>query len=184
MKAALLQAAGVSLDPPEEPSIDPFSSTFVSSNDTPAAPRTLPSRPPEIPSALNRIDPDSSQGTGLGAVPPVENIKSEESLLAELGIIPELSGRDARTAPQRPSRKRASRGDGVARRGGQADAGNVAENSKATGGRQRGVLYWIRQDFRLHDNPALCCAAELAKKHGGHVYCVFIHSPGATLCIL
>lgn len=46
-------------------------------------------------------------------------------------------------------------------------------------GTRKGVIYWIRQDLRLHDNRALCQAAELAQKHGGRVYCVYIHSPGA-----
>lgn len=165
---------------------DPFSSTFVSSNDrgsTPAGPSTPPSRPPEIPSGQNRIDPDSGQPSGLGAAPPVGTIQSEESLLAEVGINPELSGRDARKLPQRPSRKRVSGGEGLARRGEQSDADDEEVKSRAVGGRRRGVLYWIRQDFRLHDNPAMCCAAELAKKHGGRVYCVFIHSSGMNHCI-
>jgi DNA photolyase len=40
------------------------------------------------------------------------------------------------------------------------------------------VIYWIRQDFRLHDNPALCQAYELATARGGRVYCIYVHAPG------
>ena len=43
----------------------------------------------------------------------------------------------------------------------------------------KNVIYWIRQDLRLHDNPALCLAAAAARKSGGRVHCVYIHSPGA-----
>ena len=40
-----------------------------------------------------------------------------------------------------------------------------------------GVLYWLRQDFRLHDNPALCAAAQAAKRGGGKLTLVYVHSP-------
>ena len=39
-----------------------------------------------------------------------------------------------------------------------------AEGSGAGGAKGKGVLYWLRQDFRLHDNPALSAAAQAAKK--------------------
>ena len=39
-----------------------------------------------------------------------------------------------------------------------------AEAAEAGGAKGRGVLYWLRQDFRLHDNPALSAAAQAAKK--------------------
>lgn len=40
-----------------------------------------------------------------------------------------------------------------------------------------GVLYWLRQDFRVHDNPALCAAAAAARKRGGKLTLVYVHSP-------
>ena len=39
-----------------------------------------------------------------------------------------------------------------------------AEGKEAKGRMGRGILYWLRQDFRLHDNPALSAAAQAAKK--------------------
>eukprot|EP01023_Acetabularia_acetabulum_P043224 TRINITY_DN43142_c0_g1_i1.p1 TRINITY_DN43142_c0_g1~~TRINITY_DN43142_c0_g1_i1.p1 ORF type:complete len:458 (+),score=48.92 TRINITY_DN43142_c0_g1_i1:79-1452(+) len=39
------------------------------------------------------------------------------------------------------------------------------------------VIVWLRQDLRLHDNPAIAAAASTAKKGGGIVYFVYIHSP-------
>lgn len=39
-----------------------------------------------------------------------------------------------------------------------------------------GVLYWLRQDFRLHDNPALCAAAAAAKRAGGRLTLVYVCS--------
>ena len=40
-----------------------------------------------------------------------------------------------------------------------------------------GVLVWVRQDMRIHDNSPLVRAAEVAKRDGGHVTIVHIHSP-------
>lgn len=40
-----------------------------------------------------------------------------------------------------------------------------------------GVLVWLRQDLRVHDNPTLCAAAADAKAVGGAVTIVFVHSP-------
>lgn len=40
-----------------------------------------------------------------------------------------------------------------------------------------GVLVWLRQDLRVHDNPTLCAAAADAKAAGGAVTIVFVHSP-------
>ena len=39
-----------------------------------------------------------------------------------------------------------------------------------------GILYWLRQDFRLHDNPALCAAAAAAKRAGGKLTFVYVCS--------
>ena len=39
-----------------------------------------------------------------------------------------------------------------------------AEGKEGAGSKGAGVLYWLRQDFRLHDNPALSAAAHAAKK--------------------
>ena len=39
-----------------------------------------------------------------------------------------------------------------------------AEGKEGAGAKGAGVLYWLRQDFRLHDNPALSAAAQAAKK--------------------
>ena len=40
-----------------------------------------------------------------------------------------------------------------------------------------GVLVWVRQDMRIHDNSPLVRAAEVVKRDGGHVTIVHIHSP-------
>ena len=42
---------------------------------------------------------------------------------------------------------------------------------------QPNVVVWLRQDLRLHDNPALHRAAALASKRGGVVTITYIHSP-------
>jgi hypothetical protein len=40
------------------------------------------------------------------------------------------------------------------------------------------VLVWLRQDLRLHDNPALVEAIKLANQLGGTVTFLYVHSPG------
>ena len=45
-----------------------------------------------------------------------------------------------------------------------------AEASEAGPSKGKGVLYWLRQDFRLHDNPALSAAAQAAKKQACSVH--------------
>lgn len=40
-----------------------------------------------------------------------------------------------------------------------------------------GVIYWVRQDLRLHDNPALLEASRAASRAGGQVTIAFVHSP-------
>jgi deoxyribodipyrimidine photolyase len=45
------------------------------------------------------------------------------------------------------------------------------------GARGAGILLWLRQDLRVHDNPALCAAATDARAAGGAVTCVYVHSP-------
>lgn len=40
-----------------------------------------------------------------------------------------------------------------------------------------GVLYWLRQDLRLHDNRALQRAAQRARQQGGWLLPVFVHDP-------
>jgi hypothetical protein len=41
----------------------------------------------------------------------------------------------------------------------------------------RNVLVWLRNDLRLHDNPALHEAARMANLLGGAVTLLFTHSP-------
>lgn len=41
----------------------------------------------------------------------------------------------------------------------------------------RGVVVWLRQDLRLHDHPALSAAAAAAKRAGGSLTLVYVHSP-------
>lgn len=48
---------------------------------------------------------------------------------------------------------------------------------RGAAGQGSGVLYWLRQDLRLHDNPALCAAAAAARKRGGKLTLVYVHSP-------
>ena len=40
-----------------------------------------------------------------------------------------------------------------------------------------GVLYWLRNDLRLHDNPALWLAARRAREQGGWLLPVYVHDP-------
>ena len=40
-----------------------------------------------------------------------------------------------------------------------------------------GVLYWLRNDLRLHDNPALLLAARRAREQGGWLLPVYLHDP-------
>jgi deoxyribodipyrimidine photo-lyase len=40
-----------------------------------------------------------------------------------------------------------------------------------------GVLYWLRNDLRLHDNPALLLAARRARERGGWLLPVYLHDP-------
>lgn len=91
------------------------------------------------------------------------------------------AGLDTRGAPARPA-KRLRRGRGAA----QADAGPVvrgaADPGRASGAGAappagRNVLLWLRQDLRLHDNPALAAAARDAARMGGTVAFMFISSP-------
>lgn len=87
-------------------------------------------------------------------------------------------------------------GTGVAAQGGADDTSTSNSRGPTTGptsGRNRGptsfdahptrgptrgpnVVVWLRQDLRLHDNPALTRAAALATKQGGGVVLVFVSS--------
>lgn len=40
-----------------------------------------------------------------------------------------------------------------------------------------GVIYWLRNDLRLHDNPALLLAAQRAREQGGWLLPVYLHDP-------
>ncbi|KAJ9524591.1 hypothetical protein QJQ45_024196 [Haematococcus lacustris] len=64
--------------------------------------------------------------------------------------------------PAKPLRGKKARAAGVQ---GHAPAG--AKN----------VLVWLRQDLRLHDNPALSEASRVARQLGGTVTLLFTHSP-------
>lgn len=44
-----------------------------------------------------------------------------------------------------------------------------------------GVLYWLRNDLRLHDNPALLLAAQRARESGGWLLPVYLHDPEQQL---
>lgn len=46
------------------------------------------------------------------------------------------------------------------------------------------VLVWLRQDLRLHDNPALHAAAQDAAGAGGSVVVAYVHSPQEDGCEL
>lgn len=45
-----------------------------------------------------------------------------------------------------------------------------------------GVVFWFRQDLRLHDQPALLHAAHLARQSGTWLLPVFVHDPAQQLC--
>ncbi len=53
---------------------------------------------------------------------------------------------------------------------------NTDSTNSNTSSKGPNVVVWLRQDLRLHDNPALHHAALLAKKQGGVVVFVFIAS--------
>ena len=44
-----------------------------------------------------------------------------------------------------------------------------------------GVIYWLRNDLRLHDNPALLLAAQRAREQGGWLLPVYLHDPEQQL---
>ena len=44
-----------------------------------------------------------------------------------------------------------------------------------------GFIYWLRQDLRLHDNPALQCAVQRAEQAGGWLLPVYVHDPAQAL---
>ena len=44
-----------------------------------------------------------------------------------------------------------------------------------------GVIYWLRNDLRLHDNPALLLAALRAREQGGWLLPVYLHDPAQLL---
>jgi hypothetical protein len=43
-------------------------------------------------------------------------------------------------------------------------------------GASSGVLYWLRQDLRLHDNPGLCAAALEAQRRRSKLTLVYVSS--------
>jgi DNA photolyase len=109
----------------------------------------------------------SSAGEPSTSSATADSQVTEQDLL-DLGISDELlSGSSgARRAPRKLAKRTARL------RGG-------AESSADREGRKN-VLYWTRQDFRLHDNPALHKAAQAAARRGGRVYVAFVYSPGAS----
>lgn len=44
-----------------------------------------------------------------------------------------------------------------------------------------GVIYWFRNDLRLHDNPALQQAAALAKQRHTWLLPVYVHDPALQM---
>lgn len=100
--------------------------------------------------------------------------------LRRLAGLPMPSRADAPPASENP----AATGHGKATRcpdGGALPASLQPQTAGAHGNAAvTGVLYWIRQDFRLHDNPALSEAARIARETDTRVVCAFIHSPGAA----
>ena len=93
----------------------------------------------------------------------------------------QAAGLNTRGVPARPA-KRPRRGRGTE----QADCGaagpGVADPGRASCAgaalpAARNVLLWLRQDMRLHDNPALAAAARDAARAGGVVAFIFVSSP-------
>ena len=123
-----------------------------------------------------RLSPAALSGAaagGTGASPGTPGEREAAALRA--------AGLDTRGAPARPAKRlRRVRGSaqadaGAAARGG-ADPGR-APGAGAAPLAGRNVLLWLRQDLRLHDNPALASAARDAARTGGTVAFVFISSP-------
>lgn len=56
--------------------------------------------------------------------------------------------------------------------------GGKKERKRVKKGGGGSAVLWLRQDLRLHDNPALVAAARYAKKGGGRLTILFVHSPG------
>lgn len=57
------------------------------------------------------------------------------------------------------------------------DRDRRADDSSESAVAGNGILYWIRQDYRLHDNPALFAAAAAAKRSGGKLTIMYVCSP-------
>lgn len=57
-----------------------------------------------------------------------------------------------------------------------AAASGASAAADAAAGRPNAML-WLRQDLRVHDNPALTEAAKWAARQGGCVTFVYVHSP-------
>ena len=158
------------------------------------APAPLFTGSPSADSVPQQVPNSTQTGSQADRRPAGSDNRPEESLAA-LGFNPELWGGDAEdargAAGKGPKRKRSERraaegaAAGRAGRRGRPSALSLLDDSgaAAAGGTAaaagRSVVYWIRQDLRLHDNPALCRAARLAAAAGGKVLCVYVHSPGA-----
>jgi hypothetical protein len=84
-----------------------------------------------------------------------------------------------------PSQTRATDGKAVTEASGTPSAavGDGIPGDAVDVASGKAVLYWIRQDFRLHDNPALHDAIQIARKCDSRVVCAYIHSPGALHCM-
>lgn len=118
---------------------------------------------------------------------PAQAQDNPEEALQNLGFSSELWGVDAESTESSgrgAKRKRGRRAAG-AEAGGGTLALSLLEHGTTAGAtgvaptpERPSVVYWIRQDFRLHDNPALCRAVKLAQAGGGKVLCVYVHSPG------
>jgi len=92
----------------------------------------------------------------------------------------EAAGLNEWGSPVRSS-KRPRRGRGGGALGGAAAAAGAAAGAAGAPGTGAGarpnVLFWLRQELRLHDNPALSAAAAEAARCGGVLTCMYVHSP-------
>jgi hypothetical protein len=90
----------------------------------------------------------------------------------------ELLGAAANSLSSRPAKKRAGAPSAQRRKPSPDNAtANTAEDLGTWPASRPAALLWLRQDLRLHDNPALLAAASAATQLGGNVVPVFVHSP-------
>lgn len=153
----------------------------------PPAKQSIHGAPEPIANPLGPASSDPPEELPNKPRQPAQAQDNPEEALQDLGFSSELWGVDAQNTEGsgRGAKRKRGRHAAGAEAGGGTPALSLLEDGttpSATGvgpaSERPSVVYWIRQDFRLHDNPALCRAVKLAQAGGGKVLCVYVHSPG------